>query len=210
MLDEFKRERWLYVSMLALFVVVLVGVVYLLRRPEPRVVTVTTPAPRPTATLVIIQIQVTGAVANPGLYKLPEGSRVTDALDLAGGARPEADVSKLNLARKLKDGEALAVLARPVTVEPAFTPTLRGAGSTQEPGPVPTQTAVRKAKINLNTASVTELDTLPRIGPVLAQRIVDYRMQHGSFQQIEEIKNVSGIGDSLFATIRDLITIIDE
>lgn len=213
MTEEFKKERRLYLVTMVLFVAVLAGVIYVLRRPEPRAISVTTPTPRPTPTLVIIQVQLMGAIKQPGVYKFPDGARVTDALDAAGGPLPEADLSHVNLARKLKDGELLTLPTRtpvPATAPaPLATSTTNGTPTTPVTGNVGIATATLSNKININTASIDELDKLPRIGPVIAQRIIDYRTQNGPFQRIEDIKNVRGIGDSLYNAIQDLITIED-
>ncbi len=197
-MPEQLRQYRLYLLMFVLNIAVLIGVIYLLRRPEPRVITITTPAPRVTATVAQIQVQVSGAVIQPGVYKLPSTARISNALDSAGGARPDADLNALNLARKLNDGEAIVIPTRKAPA-PAST-----AASTSSPG-LPGATA-RPGKINLNVATVEQLDTLPGIGPALAQRIVDYRNQNGPFKKIEEVKNVKGIGDSLFDGIKGLIT----
>lgn len=194
--DSFARYRS-YLAMLVLFVVVLVGTIFFLRRPESSAtITLTTATPRPTATAVSIIVDVRGAVNKPGVYTLPAGSRVQDALARAGDVLTNADTRTLNLARRVNDGEQIHVpTLGEVTVPP---PTMaRGA-------PTPTRLA---SKININTATLAELDTLPGIGPAIAQRIIDYRTQNGDFKTIEEIKKVRGIGDALFNQIKDLITV---
>ncbi len=195
--DSLARYRP-YVAMVALFIGTLAGTIFLLRRPEaPPTLTLITPTPRPTATMVLIVVDVRGAVHNPGVYTLPAGSRVQDALTRAGEVTSDADTRSLNLARRLNDGEQLYV-PRYGEATPLPPPTpARGA-------PTPTRLA---SKININTASVAELDTLPGIGPALAQRIIDYRTQHGDFKTIEDLKKVRGIGEALFNQIKDLITV---
>jgi competence protein ComEA len=145
------------------------------------------PTPEPTELVVAVS----GMVNEPGLVRLPVGSRVADAIEAAGGALPEADLDHLNLARKLADGELIAVGLPGAAGDP-------GAG--EVPGGVP-------AKINLNTASQAELETLPGIGPALAQRIIDYRTAQGQFRSVEELRQVSGIGEVRFAELRDLVTV---
>jgi competence protein ComEA len=195
--DSLARYRP-YVAMVALFIGTLAGTIFLLRRPEaPPTLTLITPTPRPTATMVLIVVDVRGAVNTPGVYTLPAGSRVQDALTRAGEATSDADTRSLNLARRLNDGEQIYVPRYgEATPLPVATPA-RGA-------PTPTRLA---SKININTASVAELDTLPGIGPALAQRIIDYRTQHGDFKTIEDLKKVRGIGEALFNQIKDLITV---
>ncbi len=211
MLEELKQARKLYLLTFLCFALIVAGVIYLLRRPEPRAVTVTTPTPRPTPTSVIIQVQVAGAIKQPGVYKFPEGARVTDALDAAGGPVEEADLSHVNLARKLKDGELLSLPVKTPAPPTAtvLAPSTDVPSGTSATASAPTVTRTPQSKININTAGPEELDKLPHIGPVLAQRIIDYRTQYGPFQKIEDIKNVKGIGDSFYDAIKDLITVTD-
>jgi len=155
------------------------------------------PAPTvgsPVATVLIVAVE--GKVAHPGLVRLPSGSRVADAIAAAGGALPGADLSFVNIAQKVVDGELIVVGVPPP-------PGAAGSGAAGTSG---TSTG-QSAPINLNTASVADLDTLPGIGPALAQRIIDYRTQHGSFHSVDELRNVSGIGDAKFAEIKDLVTV---
>jgi competence protein ComEA len=190
-----------YLAMLALFMIVLVGTIFFLRRVDsPAAVTIATITPRPTATPALIFVEVRGAVNKPGVYTLPVGSRVQDALALAGNTTDTADTRPLNLARRLNDGEQIVV---PVIGE--VLPT-----SVATPGQgahLSTPTRIPGSKINLNTATLAELDTLSGIGPALAQRIIDYRTQNGNFKTIEDLKKVRGIGDTLFNQIKDWLTV---
>jgi competence protein ComEA len=129
------------------------------------------------------------------VYTLPASARVADALAAAGGATPEADLVRLNLARRLHDEEQIHV---PRKGEPTFTPPTVASFSSN---------GGSTGKVNINTASVVELDALPGIGPGYAQRIVDYREQHGPFRTIEDLQKVPGIGPATFARIRDRITV---
>lgn len=197
--DPLARYRP-YLAMLLLFAVVLGGTIFMLRRSEPPPLTIVSPTPRPTATIAMVIVDVRGAVAKPGVYTLPVGSRVQDVLAQAGGALSNAETRPLNLARKLNDGEQLYVPTVgevAPTPAPAAVPAKSGASSTKAP----------IGKININTASVEELDALPGIGPALGQRIVDYRTQNGSFGTIEDLKKVRGIGDKSFEEIKGLITV---
>jgi len=130
-------------------------------------------------------VAVSGRVARPGLVRLPAGSRVADAIAAAGGVLPGTDISSLNLARKVVDGELIAV-GIPAPLDPG------GAA----PGP-----------INLNTATLAQLDTLPGVGPTLAQRIIDFRQDHGGFHSVAELQQVVGIGESRYAELKDLVTV---
>ncbi|MFI1719609.1 helix-hairpin-helix domain-containing protein [Streptomyces sp. NPDC020489] len=148
-----------------------------------------------------IVVDVSGKVREPGVHRLPMGSRVADALRAAGGVRPGADTAGLNRARFLVDGEQVVVGA------PAAAPGVgAGSGGTAASGPagaVPGAGPV--APVSLNTATVDQLDTLPGVGPVLAQHIVDYRTQHGGFRSVDELREVNGIGERRFADLRNLV-----
>jgi competence protein ComEA len=148
-----------------------------------------TVAPSATAAAEVV-VDVTGRVGRPGIVRLPEGSRVVDAIRAAGGARQRRDLRSVNLARVLVDGEQIVV-----------------GGSAAAAAAAPVGIAPAPAVVDLNTADATALDTLPGIGPVLAQRIVDYRTQHGRFTDIIELEDVSGIGDATFADLRDLVRV---
>ncbi len=139
-----------------------------------------------------IKVYVTGLVKSPGVYTMKDGDRIDDAIKLAGGALEGADLSNINLAEKVKDEQMIKI---PKVGEDN--------SSTGEIGDV------KKAdgKININKATKEELDTLPGIGEVTAQRIIDFREQHGNFQKIEDIMNVSRIGPKLFEQIKDKITV---
>lgn len=154
-------------------------------------------------------VHVTGAVAKPGLYKLPPGSRVNDAIEQAG-ALPEADLSGLNLAARLKDEHKLVV---PSQIPQASSNEVMAAGSgstSAVPTPAaraPQGNASTSGKVNINTAGAAELDSLPGIGPALAERIIQYRQTNGLFQSAQDLMNVSGIGEKKFAELEHLITV---
>lgn len=148
--------------------------------------------PAPTEKPVIVYI--TGAVPRPGVYALPKNARVQDAISAAGGFLAEAEKSQINLAALLEDGEKLDV------------PFLEGASPILGT-PGPTVVAVTTELVNINTASAAELDTLPGIGPSLAQRIIDYRQQNGPFINAEDIINVPGIGAGNYERFKDMITV---
>lgn len=185
------------------------------RRPVGQTIILEEP-PTPTP----LRVHITGAVQNSGVYELPRGSVVQDAITAAGGLLPNADVSGLNLAEPLIDGRKIEVLEIVPTATPQPPTATVGPGTptlTPQPEPTATQTASRSSggvvisggKVNINTATVAQLDTLPRIGPAIAQRIIDYRTANGPFQTIEEIQNVRGIGPATFEQLKDLITVTD-
>jgi len=156
-----------------------------------------------------LTVHVAGAVHRPGVYRMRPGSRVDDAIDRAGGARLRADLGALNLAAKLEDGRQVLVPRRP----PAGQPGAAAAAGAAQPAPAPggatgpaTATAPPGPPINLNTATIEQLDQLDGIGPTTAQKILQYRQEHGGFSSVEELKNVPGIGDTRYATLKERVT----
>jgi competence protein ComEA len=134
-------------------------------------------------------VHVLGAVAAPGLVELSPGARVVDAVAAAGGFTPDADPAGVNLARLVTDGEQLVVLA---------------VGQVPPVGPAATGTG---GAVHLNTADVAALDTLPRIGPALAQRILDWRDANGPFTSVDQLLDVAGIGDAVFSGLVDKVAL---
>lgn len=134
-------------------------------------------------------VDVQGKVARPGIVTLPAGSRVHDAVDKAGGVRGKADTSTLNMARVLTDGEQILVGVQPVAAAPT-------GGAAAGPG----------GRISLATATLEQLDTLPGVGPVTAQAILDHRAEHGPFTSVDELLDVKGIGEATLADLRDRVT----
>jgi competence protein ComEA len=174
-------------ALAAVAAVVVLGAALWAYRSRPRVEAVTPvtsassavaiPAPARSSETAEVVVAVSGKVRRPGLVRLPAGARVADAVEAAGGAQPGADLTSLNLARRVVDGELIPV------------------GVTPPPG-----------KVNLNTATLQELDSLPGVGPVLAQRILDHRESTGGFRSVGELRNVDGIGASRFEDLKDLVT----
>lgn len=156
-------------------------------------------------------VHVDGAVEKPGVYKLPSGSRVNDVIEQAV-ALPDADLSALNLAEILKDQKKL-VVPRKMEQQAPGQNVVSQTMQVQAPGNVAvsslqaTPPARSSGLVNINTAGAAELDTLPGIGPALAERILQYRQANGPFQTIEDIKNVSGIGDKKYANLQHRITV---
>lgn len=148
-----------------------------------------------------IVVDVGGKVRRPGIQRLPAGSRVADALRAAGGVRPGANTDGLNRARLLVDGEQVLVGSPAPVSAPGAMP---GPGGGAGTGGVAAG-AAPAAPVSLNTATPDQLDTLPGVGPVLAQHIIDYRTQHGGFRSVDELREVNGIGDRRFAELRNLV-----
>lgn len=153
--------------------------------------------PETTSTTVPqIYVQLSGEVRNPGVHALPKGSRLFQALEVAGGLGPEADTDLLSLAAVVADGAHIHVPRKGETATAVSPSAQMGGqvGSGQSTGPV-----------SLGTATAEQLDTLPGIGPALAAAIIAYREEHGGFSSVEELDNVSGIGPALLAKLRDLV-----
>ena len=147
-----------------------------------------------------VTVHVLGQVHRPGVYVLPAGARAVDTVAAAGGARPEAELAAVNLARPLVDGEQLSLPAVGEVVPSQAAPAASACGG--QAG-----TLDGDGRIDLNTAGIEELDTLPRIGPALAQRIIDYREQQGGFRSVDELREVSGIGDAIFASLESRVRV---
>ena len=149
-----------------------------------------------------IVVHITGEVKKEGVVYLKEGARVIDAIEKAGGETKEADLSQVNLAYILQDGQKIYIPNKNEKNSEYITENI---GNNVEENS--TSTREEGKKVNINTASIEELDQLPGIGPSIAQRIVDYRTEHGKFKTIEEIQDVKGIGDAKYDEIKDNITV---
>lgn len=154
--------------------------------------TASAPASASPSPEVVVLVDVAGWVRRPGVYEFTEGARVIDAIDAAGGARSGALLEALNLAAPLTDGTQILVP--------------REGQEGVAPAPV-TGGAVAGGLVNVNSAIATELEELPGIGEVIAQRIIDYRTENGPFATVDELLDVSGIGDAILESIRELVTV---
>lgn len=152
--------------------------------------TTNTPGPSAQAPTDDLVIDVVGKVKKPGIVTVPKGSRVFEAIEAAGGLKGKVDTTALNMARVLADGEQLLVGLEPAVVPGAAAP---GGATT--------------AKINLNTATAEQLDTLPGVGPVTAQSILSWREENGRFTSVDDLLDVKGIGDATLGELRDLVTV---
>lgn len=192
----------------------LVGAGYLwLARPRPR--TAAAPAasaslaePRPALTAgpvaasSLVVVHVLGKVEHPGVITLPSGSRVAEAIKAAGGVRKGAKTGSLNLARKLVDGEQIPVGVRALSPPSPAPPAPPATGGAASAGP-----GAPGSPLDLNAATPDQLDDLPGVGPVLAQRIVAYRTEHGGFRSIDQLQDVSGIGARRFADLKPKVRV---
>jgi competence protein ComEA len=187
-------KQILYVLMGVLAGFILAGaLLYVMRAPTGEPI-----ALQPAPTKPPIAVHVIGAVPHPGLYEFQKGARIQDAIDAAGGLLASSDPKSINLAALLEDGQKLDIPYKEGQ-QPVETP------GVNLPGETPTPSS--EDLININTASLEELDSLPGIGPTTAQKIIDYRDANGPFGQIEDIMNVSGIGPATFEELKDLITV---
>jgi competence protein ComEA len=179
----------LFGALLGLFAA---GIIFLVSAPPRGEAVALLPPP----TLSPLFVDVSGAVLHPGVYSVSRNARVQDAINAAGGLSRNADAEKINLAAGLEDGQKIVV---PEKISQPVNNNSSASGNSSQP--------VTGTLININTADLALLDTLPGIGPSTAQKIIDYRNQHGAFQTIEEIMNVPNIGPATFEKIKDLITV---
>jgi competence protein ComEA len=189
-------EQYRGVLFFLLIVLAIAGVIFLqILRPEPQSIILATPSPLPspeaTSTPSPLRVYVSGAVYYPDVYTLPPDSIVKDAIVAAGGPTEDADLDRINLALAVAAGQHI------------YVPHLEEENPPVQP---PSAQTDPEGLVNINTADQKALESLPGIGPVIAQRILDHRQAHGPFTQIEDIMDVSGIGPSTFEKIRDLIT----
>ena len=189
-------KTWWWLVLGVLFGLLSAGVILIASSPPRGAAIVLLPPPTP----LPMQIHVTGAVQRPGLYLLPQESRVRDAIEAAGGFSEDASYNAVNLAAFLEDGTQLLV--------PVLNQAVKSSDVILSP-PDAYQPAVQQTftMVNINTASQAELETLPNIGPVTAQKIIAFRDEFGAFAMIEEIQKVSGIGNMTFESIEAHITV---
>lgn len=173
------------------------------------------------------RVYVLGAVARPGVYPLPVGAIVEDALRVAGGALPNADLAAVNLAALVQTGDRIDVPLLPPTPAPTRRPPPQptpapgeavvpapptptpgvASGSPGNSAAPPAEAPAEAGKININTATAAELERLPKIGPSIAQRIIAYRDANGPFARVEDLQKVKGIGPATFAALKDYVTV---
>jgi competence protein ComEA len=198
-------KSWKAILIGVFFGLLSIGFVLLITRPPRGAPIQLKPPPTPSPLIV----HVTGAVVEPGIYTLALGARVQDAIDAAGGNSPNADLEAINLAAFVEDGEQLWVptkkMANPEPHSGATSTVIPNLNNEAQP---PNQEV--HVLININMASIPELESLPGIGPDKAEKIVAYRTEHGPFERIEEIENVSGIGPVTFEKIKALICVSDQ
>ncbi len=153
---------------------------------------------------VEIAVHIIGAVKKEGIIYIEEGSRIADVIKMAGGETKEADLSQINLAYIVQDGEKIYI---PNKNEKISEYIINSNGDTLIEADNLNNNIGKEKKVNINTANLSELDTLPGIGPAIAQRIIDYREENGNFKSIDELQNVKGIGDAKFEEVKDSIIV---
>ncbi len=183
------------IILLALFIIA--GGIFSYIKSKPRSVKIISSKKTSVDENRIIKVHVAGAVLKPGLYEVREGMRVADAIKAAGGESTDADVEQLNLAERLRDGQKIMV------------PQKCAGNSLDDPlsAGYHAETSTQSKKININTATAEELESLPGIGPALASRIIKYRREKGFFTSVSGLKNVPGIGQRKFESLKDLVEI---
>lgn len=198
--DDRSPVRRALIGLAVVAAVGLVGGYGVAVRSKPRAVTVaarTPEAARPSGRMVFVHVA--GAVQKPGLYRLPSGSRIDDAIRAAGGVTSEGNLDALNLAAQVRDGDKVLVPGQAAAAPPGGAP---GAGAVSGAGP-----PGASGMVNLNTATAAELDALPGIGPAIAARIIAYRDQHGGFRTVKDLMKVPGIGPAKFEQLQTLVTV---
>jgi competence protein ComEA len=153
----------------------------------------------------VVVVQVAGAVAHPGVYRLPQGARVTDLVDAANGPLADADLQAMSLAAKLVDGERIQVPHKGEVLPASATGGVLPAPTGNGPGTA--GTSVPAGPLDLNVATVEDLDSLPGVGPATAQAIVGYRERHGPYHSVEDLTDVPGIGPAKLDALRDLVRV---
>ena len=208
--QNYLRKYWLWIAGGILFIIISLGVQYhkvtqsqlyfIEETSEENLTSVDIPQSEET----IIYIDIKGAVNRPGLYQLSEGSRMIDAIEAAGGLTIEADDRTINLAEKLLDQQKIIVYTESEIAEQLMQ---EDRDNLLERDVYPSNPSDATQKININIATIDELQALPNIGPKKAQAIIEYRQTNGSFQTIDQIKEIKGIGEKTYEELAHLISV---
>ncbi len=191
-----------YVILTLIYAIVFAGYLAYERRPRPEPIQIIDPTPTPTQTPMPMHVvHMTGAVQHPGVYPLPPGSRLFQAVEAAGGLTSDADPERVNLADRIQDAQQVFIPRLGKTPPPSPTPIAASLSGSTESG------QLGHGLININTASAAELDALPGIGPVYAARIIAYREDHGPFSSPADIVQVKGIGTATYEKLKSRITV---
>jgi|YelNatPaOPRAMG01_1025707.scaffolds.fasta_scaffold00849_7 competence protein ComEA len=191
-----EKREWIIITIIAFVLGIFVGN-YAFKKSSENLLNIDNQSQK-------IYVHIAGEIKYPGVYEMENGDRVFQLVEKAGGVTENADISLINLSKKLIDGEKIVIFAKK---EPINTDSLSSSLNQSNNSSSTNSSKNVSNLININSASQKELEELPGIGPTLAQRIIDYREKNGYFQTIEDIKKVSGIGDKKFEAIKDLITV---
>lgn len=208
--QNYLRKYWLWIAGGILFIIISLGVQYhkvtqsQLYFIEETSEEYLTSVDIPQSEELIIYIDIKGAVNRPGLYQLSEGSRMVDAIEAAGGLTTEADDRTINLAEKLLDQQKIIVYTESEIAEQLMQ---EDRDNLLERDVYPSNPSDATQKININIATIDELQALPNIGPKKAQAIIEYRQTNGSFQTIDQIKEIKGIGEKTYEELAHLISV---
>ncbi|PKY89620.1 hypothetical protein CYJ57_03605 [Falseniella ignava] len=208
--QNYLRKYWLWIAGGILFIIISLGVQYhkvtqsQLYFIEETSEEYLTSVDIPQSEESIIYIDIKGAVNRPGLYQLSEGSRMVDAIEAAGGLTTEADDRTINLAEKLLDQQKIIVYTESEMAEKLIQ---EDRDNLLERDVYPSNPSDATQKININIATIDELQALPNIGPKKAQAIIEYRQTNGSFQTIDQIKEIKGIGEKTYEELAHLISV---
>lgn len=208
--QNYLRKYWLWIAGGILFIIISLGVQYhkvtqsQLYFIEETSEEYLTSVDIPQSEELIIYIDIKGAVNRPGLYQLSEGSRMVDAIEAAGGLTTEADDRTINLAEKLLDQQKIIVYTKSEIAQQLMQ---EDRDNLLERDVYPSNPSDATQKININIATIDELQALPNIGPKKAQAIIEYRQTNGSFQTIDQIKEIKGIGEKTYEELAHLISV---
>ncbi len=154
-----------------------------------------------------IAVHITGEVGKNGILVLPEGARIADAIEAAGGAKKEADLDEVNLAYELQDGQKIYIPNKKDKEKAEKKAYITSGSGNNVIVQDENSNKGESKKVNVNTANQSELETLPGIGPSIASRIIEYREKNGKFQKIEDLQNVKGIGDAKFGNVKEYVVV---
>lgn len=202
-----NKKRIIAISM-AIFICLIIGIILIYNQEdyaEFENIEILDTTPEETISIQKnIKIHISGEINYNGILELPEGSRIDDAIKKAGGLTSNAYINKINLAYELSDGQKLNIPSKTVEADASICPPI--ITNENEEGIIE-DIEEKDQKININKATQTELETLPGVGPSLALKIIKYRKENGKFKNIEELKNVSGVGENKYEEIKELIKI---
>lgn len=196
-----RAQQWIIAATVAILLFAVAYIAVHRHRPADDRPLLEEAPPAAEQSALALTVDVGGEVLRPGLYRMASNSRVCDAIRVAGGLTSRGDTAALNLAAFLQDGDKVLVPGRPLPPAPPAQPTPAASASAPPAAPSAAQA------VNVNWASAADLERLPGVGPALAQRIVEYRLQHGYFLRLEDLMQVHGIGPKKLEALRPFVTL---